>query len=409
MDNRHNEVEDAAGLLSRTFVVLCLVYFLNSFLSSPFSALFPVYIEADLARPPWFTGYLRGLMLLLGGIFAVVAGRFCDRFGLKMTLIIGLAGSALTGLVFRTGDPVGLSLLLFMMGAAKLGPWSTAGQSILIRAVKPTHLGLGGALYFLSNTLGNSLGSLCTGLIKTDWSFAQIGVVMSVGMLGVIALAGLFLPGDRTPVERAKMAESESLWAAYKPLLARGEIWLLLSLRLTITTFWGMATLAMPLLIYRVAQSESMAAYFAAVSLVVAAACQLGAGVLNDRLGHEKPLLISAAGICLSAVGMAFFHDSLTGLFICGTALTGTAWAVSTLVPKLINDVAAADEKNRVVGLGHMAWSTSMVSGSLIGGYPVDLHPASPFATARVAGGWRNVGCVAPVRVSGQQAERGLE
>ena len=233
MDNRHNEVEDASGLLSRTFVVLCLVYFLNSFLSSPFSALFPVYIEADLARPPWFTGYLRGLVLLLGGIFAVVAGRFCDRFGLKMTLMIGLAGSALPGLVFRTGDPVGLSLLLFMMGAAS-GPWSTAGQSILIRAVKPTHLGLGGALYFLSNTLGNSLGSLCTGLIKTDWSFAQIGVVMSVGMLGVIALAGLFLPGDRTPVERAKMAESESLWAAYKPLLARGEIWLLLSLRLTV-------------------------------------------------------------------------------------------------------------------------------------------------------------------------------
>ena len=394
MDNRHNEVEDASGLLSRTFLVLCLVYFLNSFLSSPFSALFPVYIEADLARPPWFTGYLRGLMLLLGGIFAVVAGRFCDRFGLKMTLIIGLAGSALTGLVFRTGDPVGLSLLLFMMGAAS-GPWSTAGQSILIRAVKPTHLGLGGALYFLSNTLGNSLGSLCTGLIKTDWSFAQIGVVMSVGMLGVIALAGLFLPGDRTPVGRAKMAESESLWAAYRPLLARGEIWLLLSLRLTITTFWGMATLAMPLLIYRVAQSESMAAYFAAVSLVVAAACQLGAGVLNDRLGHEKPLLISAAGICLSAVGMAFFHDSLTGLFVCGTALTGTAWAVSTLVPKLINDVAAADEKNRVVGLGHMAWSTSMVSGSLIGGYLVDLHPASPFALGALlaAGGtlgvWR--------------------
>ena len=155
-----------------------------------------------------------------------------------------------------------------------------------------------------------------------------------------------------------------------------------------------MATLAMPLLIYRVAQSESMAAYFAAVSLVVAAACQLGAGVLNDRLGHEKPLLISAAGICLSAVGMAFFHDSLTGLFVFGTALTGTAWAVSTLVPKLINDVAAADEKNRVVGLGHMAWSTSMVSGSLIGGYQLIYiqHRPSP---RRVAGGWRNVGCVA--------------
>ena len=228
-----------------------------------------------------------------------------------------------------------------------------------------------------------------------DWSFAQIGVVMSVGMLGVIALAGLFLPGDRAPIQRDQTAESQSLWAAYKPLLQRGEIWLLLSLRLTITTFWGMALLAMPLLVYRVAESESMPAYFASVSLVVAAACQLGTGVLNDRLGHKRPLLIAAAGICLSAVGMAIFHDSLTGLFVCGTALTGTAWAVSTLVPKLINDVAAPDEKNRVVGLGHMAWSTSMVSGSLIGGYLVDVHPASPFvlgallAAGGTFGAWR--------------------
>jgi MFS family permease len=378
-------------LLSRAFAVLCLVYFLNSFLSAPFSSLFPVYIEADLARPPWFTGYLRALMLLLGGIFAVIAGRLCDRFGLKLTLIIGLAGSALTGLVFRTGDPAGLSLLLFLMGAAS-GPWSTAGQSMLIRAVKPTHLGLGGALYFLSNTLGNSVGSLCTGLIKTSWSFAQIGVAMSVGMLAVIALAALLLPADREPAQRSQVGDEASLWTAYRPLLVRSEIWLLLSLRLTITTFWGMATLAMPLLIYRVGASESLPAYFASVSLVVAAGCQLGTGVLNDRLGHKKPLLVAASGICLSALGMAIFRDSLTGLFVCGTALTGTAWAVSTLVPKLINDVAAPDEKNRLVGLGHMAWSASMVSGSLIGGYLIDLHPALPFAVGVLLAGGGTLG-----------------
>ncbi len=394
MDSEQNGAEAASGLLSRAFAVLCLVYFLNSFLSAPFSALFPVYIEADLARPPWFTGYLRALMLLLGGIFAVIAGRLCDRLGLKVTLIIGLAGSALTGLVFRTGDPAGLSLLLFLMGAAS-GPWSTAGQSILIRAVKPTHLGVGGALYFLSNTLGNSLGSLCVGLVKTDWSFAQIGVAMSAGMLGVIALAGLLLPGDRAPTAHSQERDHASLWTAYRPLLLRGEIWLLLSLRLTITTFWGMATLAMPLMIYRVGQSEALPAYFASVSLVVAAACQLGTGVLNDRLGHKKPLLFAAAGICLSALGMALFRDSLPGLFVFGTALTGTAWAVSTLIPKLINDVAGPDEKNRLVGLGHMAWSASMVSGSLIGGYLIDLHPALPFvigallAAGGTFGAWR--------------------
>lgn len=370
-------MREEGGLLSRAFLALCLIYLLDSFLSAPFQALFPVYIEADLARPPWFTGYLRGLMLLLGGIFAVVAGRLCDRFGRKPTLMIGLVGSALTGLVFRTADPWGLSCLVLAMGAAN-GPWSTAGQSILIAAVTPARLGLGSALYFLSNTLGNALGSLCTGLVKTAYSFAQIGAAMSIGMVGVIALALVLLPSDAPTPATAQTARLNT-WAAYRPLLGRGNVHLLLSLRLTITTFWGMATLALPLLIYRVGQSEALPAYFAAASLVAAACCQLGVGYLNDRLGRTTPLIGSAAGVFLSALGLCFLHDSLVGLFACGTALTATAWAVSTLIPRLINDIAAAEEKNRLVGLGHLAWSGSMVVGSLIGGYLIEVNAALPF------------------------------
>ena len=370
-------MREEGGLLSRAFLALCLIYLLDSFLSAPFQALFPVYIEADLARPPWFTGYLRGLMLLLGGIFAIVAGRLCDRFGRKPTLMIGLVGSALTGLVFRTADPWGLSCLVLAMGAAN-GPWSTAGQSILIAAVTPARLGLGSALYFLSNTLGNALGSLCTGLVKTAYSFAQIGAAMSIGMVGVIALALVLLPSDAPTPATAQTARLNT-WAAYRPLLGRGNVHLLLSLRLTITTFWGMATLALPLLIYRVGQSEALPAYFAAASLVAAACCQLGVGYLNDRLGRTAPLIGSAAGVFLSALGLCFLHDSLVGLFACGTALTATAWAVSTLIPRLINDIAASQEKNRLVGLGHLAWSGSMVVGSLIGGYLIEINAALPF------------------------------
>ena len=378
MDSASATTGQGGGLLSRAFLALCLIYFLDSFLSAPFQALFPVYIEADLAQPPWFTGYLRGLMLLLGGVFAVVAGRLCDRFGRKTTLMIGLVGSALTGLVFRTADPWGLSCLLLAMGAAS-GPWSTAGQSILITAVTPARLGLGGALYFLSNTLGSSLGSLCTGLVKTTYSFAQIGATMSIGVVAVIALAFVLLPGDAPSPTTTAQATRLNTWTAYRPLLGRGDVHLLLSLRLTITTFWGMATLALPLLIYRVGASEALPAYFASLSLVVAACCQLSVGYLNDRFGRTAPLLGSAVGIFLSALGLALWHDTLVGLFACGTALTATAWAVSTLIPRLINDVAAADEKNRLVGLGHLAWSGSMVVGSLLGGYLIEINVALPF------------------------------
>lgn len=365
-----------SGILGRAFLVLCLLYFLNSFLISPFAALFPVYVEADLERLPWFTGYLRALMLVLGGLFALVGGYLCDRLGRKNALLLGLAGSLLTGLVFRASDPLLLTLLIFAIGAAT-GPWSTAGQSYLIAAVDARRLGLGGALYFLSNTAGNSLGSLATGLLKERWTFPQIGAGMTATLTGTFLLAILLLPGDRTTTATARLRLN--LWTAYRPLLQRREVHLLVGLRYLITSFWGMATLLMPLLIYRASGSQAMPAYYAAVSLAVAAVCQLLIGLLCDRFGRFWPLFLSAAGYAASGLGLALCWQSLPGLFFLGTSLTGTAWAISTLIPKLINDVSTAEEKNLLVGLGHLVWSGAMVTGSLAGGILVEFHPAIPF------------------------------
>ena len=109
---------------------------------------------------------------------------------------------------------------------------------------------------------------------------------------------------------------------------------LLLSLRLTITTFWGMATLALPLLIYRVGESGALPAFFASLSLVAAACCQLSVGYLNDRFGRTAPLLGSAVPASSSVRwDLLFGTTPSSGLFACGTALTATAWAVSTLIP----------------------------------------------------------------------------
>ena len=115
------------------------------------------------------------------------------------------------------------------------------------------------------------------------------------------------------------------------------------------------------------------------MSLAVAAACQLLTGLLRDRFGRTVPLIVSALGIVVSSAALALYTDSVPELFIFGTALTATAWAVSTLVPALIAEVAEESEKNRLVGLGHMVWSGAMVIGSIIGGILVEVGPHLPF------------------------------
>jgi MFS family permease len=368
-----------AGLWSRAFVVLCALSFLAGVASAPYGSLLPVYVEADLERLPLFTAYLRAIALVLGGIFAIVGGRMCDLFGLKATLLIGLAGAALTGLVFHNTEVIALTALVLVIGAAQ-GPTSTAGQSYLITAAGPARLGLGGALYFLSGTLGNSVGSALTGLVKQEWSFPELGSVMTATMCGVVVLGVLLLPATQGQRRQADGSRQRmALWASYRPLLRQPNVHLLLCLRLSITSFWGMATLILPLLIYRVSGSASTTAYYASVSLAFAAGGQLLTGLLRDRFGRRVPLIVSSAGIVISSLCIAGSTDSVTRLFIFGTALTVTAWAVSTLVPALIAEAAAEGEKNRLVGLGHLTWSTAMVTGSLLGGWLVEIDPAVPF------------------------------
>jgi MFS family permease len=202
---------------------------------------------------------------------------------------------------------------------------------------------------------------------------------MACIMAGVFLLALLLLPSTRVQRSVDKPRERLDLWHSYRPLLLRRNVHLLLGIRLTITSFWGMATLVMPLLIYRASQSASTAAYYGAVSLAVAAACQLLTGLIRDRYGRTVPLIVSSLGIVISSAFLVLNTDSVSGLFIFGTALTATAWAVSTLVPALIAEVSLDGEKNRLIGLGHMVWSGSMVTGSIIGGILVEVGPHLPF------------------------------
>lgn len=366
------------GLWSRAFLVLCGLSFVGGMAAAPFQSLLPVYVETDLQRLPVFTAYLRGLTLLLGGLFAILSGRLADLLGLKITLLLGLVGAGLTGLVFHSVHIVPLTLLVLVIGAAH-GPLSTAGQSYLIASAGSKRLGLGGALYFLSGTGGNSIGSLLTGLVKDDWSFPQLGTAMLTTM-GVVVVAGMLLLPN-TSVARAQDAPRErlQLWRSYRPLLRQRNVHLLLGLRLSITSFWGMATLIMPLLVFRASGSAATAAYYGAVSLAVAAAGQLLTGLLRDRFGRTGPLIVSSVGIVVSSACLALSTESVTGLFVFGTALTATAWAVSTLVPALIAEVATVSEKNRLIGLGHMVWSAAMVIGSVIGGVLIEVGAHLPF------------------------------
>ena len=368
------------------FMLLCLVVFVIGLVTGPVLMLFPVYAEEILAEDALFAALLRALPIGLGGISALIGGSLSDRFGRKLTLLLGMTGAIAVGGLFTTQTPLFIWGILCYEGIAS-GFKTAGGQSYLISAVPPNKLGLATALYFISTTLGSALGSAMAGEVIARIGYRVFGgsAVLLVGILFLGAC--LFLPkiSQEYRSVREKSGETSLINAfqAYVDLTRRREMRMLIGLRLLPTYYWGSVNLLMPVLISRIAGIKTTG-YYGAMSLLFAFGCQLATGKICDTVGHRAPAFVSAATVTLLAFGVAFFHKSLIALEIFGVLGTGAAWALSTTIPRFINEFTAPDEKGHGVGMTHLAWSAGFLAGYVASGFLVNLSVQIPFIVAGI-------------------------
>jgi MFS family permease len=360
----------------------------------PLQALFPIYVESDLKQSTFVAAELRTALVLLGGLFAIPGGALCDRLGRRRTFLIGLTGAVAAGGIFLARD-TGLLLLLCGYVGLMSGFQTTGGQSYMMAAVPRERLGMASALYFQSGTLGIALGSRLGGPMADAQGFAALGQTM-IALAALVLLGAAFLLPDAAPVTGRRSFALGPLLAAYARLLRLPRVRLLLLLRYLPTCYWGAATLILPLLIFRLTGTKSSAALYAAVSLLVAAVCQVLTGRWCDRAGLHRPVRVAAAGVAISAALTALFATSLVGLYVFGIAGAAAAWSLSTTMPGIIHDVAPEGEQGTVVGAAHLAWSAGMLSGSLGAGALVDWRPGAPFAVTALLCG---AACVVAARL----------
>ena len=156
---------------------------------------------------------------------------------------------------------------------------------------------------------------------------------------------------------------------------------MLIGLRVFPTYYWGSVSLLMPILISRIA-GDKVTGYYGAVSLMFAFTCQFITGRICDGVGHRIPALVANAVVTILAFGLAFFHYSLVGLEIFGILGTGAAWALSTTIPRFINEFTEPHEKGHGVGLTHLAWSTGFLLGYVASGFLINISVYVPFIVA---------------------------
>lgn len=372
---------------SRGFILLCAIVFVVGLVTGPVQMLFPVYAETVLEESALFAALLRALPIGLGGISALIGGTLSDRFGRKLTVLIGMTGAVVVGTLFTTQIPLFLWGILCYEGIAS-GFKTAGGQTYLISSVSPERLGLATGLYFISSTVGNAIGSAVAGEVidRTSYSTFGIGAAVLAGVLFVGAC--FFLP--RLAHASEAQGKRQGIWKstlnveAYLKLIRRREMQMLVGLRVFPTYYWGSVNLLMPVLIERIAGVKATG-YYGAISLLFAFGCQLAVGRICDVVGHRAPALVANAIVTLLAFGVAFFHNSFIGLQVFGILGAGAAWALSTTIPRFINEFTEPDEKGHGVGLTHLAWSTGFLLGYVASGFLVNISVHVPFIVAGIS------------------------
>ena len=259
------------------------------------------------------------------------AVRLSDRLGRKSTLILGMTGALVVGIVFISEQPLLIWGVLCYQGIAS-GFRTAGGQSYLISAVDANQLGLAAAVYFMTYTFGGSVGSAIGGELIDRFSYGVVGGGTIFVMVLLILAALILLP--RLPRGNDRRGSFTQMLVGYGKMLRRREIRLLLGMRFLPTYSWGTVSLLLPVLIAR-ASSVRLAGYYGASRDLFAACCQLISGRICDVVGAKSTALVATCLVALSVVLITLNTGSTTLLFVLGVFGAGAAWSVSITMPRL--------------------------------------------------------------------------
>jgi len=346
----------------------------------PTRSFFPIYLEEKLGLATVFVSTLVAARQMAGIVSAIIGGTLADTLGPKQTLILGLTGYIAASATFLV-KPVCLVTLLWCLSGLAMSLHTLGGTSYLITAAKPEQLGTLSALYSWGITMGSAAISPGLGVVLDRQGFSIFGLIL-ISVLGIAFLVAALTLTPTKAAGRAKVATLVQTLRGYSMIARRPLVALLGTLRFLPTCYYGMASVLIPLLIYRLANNKTSVAIYSTVSQIAAAVTQILIGRAADRWGRKWPQVGSLALMVGSAFGMALFANHIWSFYTFGVLGTCAAWALSTLLPCLVTDTTPEEEQGRVLGALHVLWNGGMIIGPLIGGALVDISVGLPFAVA---------------------------
>ncbi len=310
-------------------------------------------------------GLIVGLYSIINTPANILFGQLIDRIGHRAPLIGGLAGNALSMVLYSfTRSPLHLILVRALHGTsgALVAP---STMSIIANHPAAQRRGRSMSLYGIALAGASLVGYPASGLIASRLGFnavfffgasaAFIGVLLSLTLPGTSASAGKRPASLRGLQEVRSILSRSKLVPSYVAVFAQ------------YFTFGGVVTL-LPLHVQRLGMTSLEIGMLLATFSVVFILTQLPSGAISDRAGRSRPII---AGLLCVIVSLAILP--LMSVFVSlalAMALYGAGYGLLfPAISALLTDHTGAEERGLATGLFHALLTAGVAIGAPLMGW----------------------------------------
>lgn len=354
--------EKFSGKAIRNVLLLGLVSFITDTSSEIIMPILPMFI-ATLGGAGLAVGLIGGLGDSLASIVNVFSGYWSDRLGKrKPFVILGYGLSAIMKLLFPFSRAWGYLLAFRVFERAGKGVRTAPRDAIIAESVKTEIRGKAFGIHRALDTSGAIVGSILAFILFWFLGLDFKSILLIAALMAFLSLPPLYFVEERKrkPAVReikiglSQLPSSLRFFILIATLFALANFTYMFYILRAQHYFEGRLAIGIPILLYILFN-------------FIYASLSIPSGILSDRIGRKKTLLLGYSIFVAMSLGFVFASSlpSLVILFI----LYGI---VSALIDgnqrAFVSDLTEKDLRGTALGTFHTAISMATLFSSLIAG-----------------------------------------
>lgn len=338
--------------------------------------LLPTYVTR-LSASPALVGFVMASFTLMQFIFSPIMGRLSDQYGRRPFILMGLAGSFVSYLMFAFASSLAM-LLASRLLAGLFNANVAVGQAYIADVTSPEErskgMGMIGAAFGMGFTFGPVIGGVSGGLAEShlgmEWGYRMPGLVAAGFSVFALVWAWFRLPESHPPERRRAPVMSARRFdlGNLKRALSHPVMGILLALFFMEVFAFANFESSFVLFGDKKWQLTKIQAglYIGYIGIVSATVQGALIGRLTRRFG-EATLL--KAGLLSLGIGLALIplSPSANWIFLTAAPVPLGIGLINPTIPSLISRIASPEERGGLLGISQGVGSLGRIAGQPFG------------------------------------------